>query len=75
MITLEVRNINHFDLTDKPYKLDDMPCQFLCTEERKKLIHTVGVVAQGKLTIDMKNNNYTGIFVTGSDSLIVRYFI
>lgn len=49
-----------------------MPCQFFCTEQRKKLIHTVGVISQGKLTIDNKNNNYTGIFATGSDSLIIR---
>jgi len=49
-----------------------MPCQFFCVEERKKLIHTVGVLTHGKLTITNNANNYTGIFATGSDNAIIR---
>jgi len=51
---------------------DSMPCQFFCTEERKKLIHTIGVLGQGRLRITNNPKNYTGMFTSGSDSLIIR---
>jgi len=51
---------------------DSMPCQFFCSEERKKLIHTIGVLSQGKLIIKNNPKNYTGIFVSGADNIILR---
>jgi len=45
---------------------------FFCLEERKKLIHTVGVLSQGRFVVKNNPKNYTGIFQTGADSIIIR---
>jgi len=45
---------------------------FSVSRKEKKLIHTVGVVSQGKLTITNNPLNYTGIFASGADNIIIR---
>jgi len=52
---------------------DDMPYQFLGLEERKKLIHTVGVIAQARFDVTTNASGYTGIFASGCDSAIIRF--
>ena len=45
------------------------------TETRHKLVHQQGVVATGKFVIDedAKAYGYTGIFESGSDSMLIRF--
>jgi len=53
---------------------DDMPYQGLFgLEERKKLIHTVGVIGQAVLTITSNPHNYTGLFASGATELLIRF--
>jgi len=52
---------------------DDMPQQYIGNFfERKKLIHTVGVIARAELKITNTTSGFTGIFATGCDSVLIR---
>eukprot|EP01126_Amoeba_proteus_P062097 TRINITY_DN839_c0_g1_i8.p1 TRINITY_DN839_c0_g1~~TRINITY_DN839_c0_g1_i8.p1 ORF type:complete len:341 (-),score=42.78 TRINITY_DN839_c0_g1_i8:67-1089(-) len=51
---------------------DDMPYQDFGLEERKKLVHTVGVIGSGKIDIHDNPFNYTGIFASGASEVIIR---
>jgi hypothetical protein len=52
---------------------DDMPYQFFGAEERKKLIHTMGVAAQINFRITNHSMNYTGLFASGCQNAIIRF--
>eukprot|EP01126_Amoeba_proteus_P063681 TRINITY_DN87_c0_g1_i3.p1 TRINITY_DN87_c0_g1~~TRINITY_DN87_c0_g1_i3.p1 ORF type:complete len:332 (+),score=49.98 TRINITY_DN87_c0_g1_i3:150-998(+) len=49
-----------------------MPYQSLGFEQRKKLIHTVGVIGNGRFVMENNPFNYTGIFVTGAENVLIR---
>jgi len=51
---------------------DDMPTQFFF-QTRPKLIHSVGAVVTGKFVIKNTSLNYTGIFRSGCDNIILRF--
>jgi len=52
---------------------DDMPTQFLGLEYRKKIVHSVGAVGLAKWTVVPNTLNYTGIFASGCENVIVRF--
>jgi len=51
---------------------DDMPTQFGGLAYRKKLIHTVAVHGNAKWTPVSNSLQYTGIFASGCDNVVVR---
>jgi len=59
--------------TSFTFQGDDMPNQYIGhLFERKKLIHTVGVIARA--TFKVTNAvNYTGLFKSGCDSVLIRF--
>jgi len=52
---------------------DDMPTQFLGVEYRKKIVHTVGAVGLAQWTVVPNSLNYTGIYASGCNNIIIRF--